>query len=223
LSERTLNFSPYNYVSNNPVGNTDPDGNVTISEFQYNSVQNVGIATQKAIPQMQQQQIAYQQWTSSTVEGAMYESGRQYAANVTADFYEKASLAGGGSSRSIGDPGRQLTKMFLDVTPIGSAVNSLLDFRAGNTVGGLINLTGALLDVAALRGGGSLSKAISAEGSAFTDNGNNYLYRALRADEAVTYGNGQGIFPKNPNGTWTLEQHLVRGSSPASWLNDPWI
>ena len=34
---------------------------------------------------------------------------------------------------------------------------------------------------------------------------------------------GQGLEAKNPNGTWTLEEHLVNGSSKKSWANDPYI
>ena len=28
---------------------------------------------------------------------------------------------------------------------------------------------------------------------------------------------------KNPDGAWSLAQHLVKGSSSTSWANDPWI
>lgn len=32
-----------------------------------------------------------------------------------------------------------------------------------------------------------------------------------------------GIVAKNPEGDWSLAQHLVKGSSRTSWANDPWI
>ena len=34
---------------------------------------------------------------------------------------------------------------------------------------------------------------------------------------------GLGLEAKNPNGNWTLEEHLVNGSSKTSWSNDPFI
>jgi RHS repeat-associated protein len=53
--------------------------------------------------------------------------------------------------------------------------------------------------------------------------GNNFAYRALTSANAESLASGQGIFPKNPTGSWTLEEHLIRGSSPKSFINDPWI
>ena len=37
------------------------------------------------------------------------------------------------------------------------------------------------------------------------------------------YTNGLGLEAKNPNGNWTLKEHLVNGSGKASWQNDPYI
>jgi len=34
---------------------------------------------------------------------------------------------------------------------------------------------------------------------------------------------GEGIVAKNPDGEWSLAEHIVRGSSRTSWDNDPWI
>jgi len=34
---------------------------------------------------------------------------------------------------------------------------------------------------------------------------------------------GEGIVAKNPEGEWSLAQHIVKGSSRTSWANDPWI
>ena len=50
-----------------------------------------------------------------------------------------------------------------------------------------------------------------------------YVYRSLNTLDAQNVANGNGLSAKAPNGKWTLEEHLIRGSSPKSWLNDPWI
>jgi RHS repeat-associated protein len=52
---------------------------------------------------------------------------------------------------------------------------------------------------------------------------NRFVYRAIRADEAASIKAGQGISSKNPAGSWSLEDHLIKGSSGSSWANDPWI
>jgi hypothetical protein len=49
------------------------------------------------------------------------------------------------------------------------------------------------------------------------------VYRALTSANAESLAAGDGIFAKAPAGSWSLEEHLIRGSSPKSFLNDPWI
>ena len=34
---------------------------------------------------------------------------------------------------------------------------------------------------------------------------------------------GLGLEAKNPNGTWSLKDHLISGSNKKSWNNDPFI
>jgi RHS repeat-associated protein len=70
------------------------------------------------------------------------------------------------------------------------------------------------------RGGASLllSKSLSQ-----TVSEGNFVYRAIRADEAGSIDLGLGISAKNPMGTWSMEDHLIHGSSPGSWTSDPWI
>lgn len=50
-----------------------------------------------------------------------------------------------------------------------------------------------------------------------------YLYRAITPDDAANIQNGLGIFAKNPSGAWSLEEHIVKGSSKAATKNTPWI
>lgn len=51
----------------------------------------------------------------------------------------------------------------------------------------------------------------------------NFAYRSLTSANAESLAAGNGIFAKAPGGFWTLEQHLIQGSSPKSFLNNPWI
>ncbi len=49
------------------------------------------------------------------------------------------------------------------------------------------------------------------------------MYRSLTSDQFESYSAGKGIFAKAPDGSWTLEQHLIHGSGKTSGFNDPWI
>ena len=51
----------------------------------------------------------------------------------------------------------------------------------------------------------------------------NYVYRALNQKDYERYIKGLGLEAKNPNGNWSLKEHLVNGSGKASWANDPYI
>lgn len=50
-----------------------------------------------------------------------------------------------------------------------------------------------------------------------------FVYRALTAADREALDAGRGITAKNPNGTWSLGEHVTFGSSRASRANDPWI
>lgn len=50
-----------------------------------------------------------------------------------------------------------------------------------------------------------------------------YAYRSLTKADAEPIASGNGIWAKNPNGSWTQEEHLVHGSGKAAVLNNPWI
>ncbi|ANI89340.1 hypothetical protein A9P82_08565 [Arachidicoccus ginsenosidimutans] len=56
-----------------------------------------------------------------------------------------------------------------------------------------------------------------------TEDGGNFVYRSLTSANSESLSVGKGIFAKAPGGSWTLEQHLIQGSSPKSFLYDPWI
>ncbi|WP_167958742.1 fibronectin type III domain-containing protein [Anaerosporobacter faecicola] len=57
------------------------------------------------------------------------------------------------------------------------------------------------------------------------DPSENYVYRALNQKDYERLSNGLGLEARNPDGTWTLQQHIVNGSgtNPKAWANDPFI
>ncbi|CAG9368252.1 SH3 domain-containing protein [Clostridium perfringens] len=50
-----------------------------------------------------------------------------------------------------------------------------------------------------------------------------YVYRAIHDADLQRIKDGLGLQAKNPNGTWSLEEHIVRGSNSESWKNDRFI
>jgi RHS repeat-associated protein len=70
--------------------------------------------------------------------------------------------------------------------------------------------------------GGSSAAAEGAAAAEDTETAN-LVFRALNSQDAATVARGEGIVAKNPEGEWSLAEHLVKGSSRASWANDPWI
>ncbi|OED43348.1 hypothetical protein AB832_02605 [Flavobacteriaceae bacterium (ex Bugula neritina AB1)] len=73
--------------------------------------------------------------------------------------------------------------------------------------------------------GGRAASGLKAVGKSFgrVFRRNNYAYRSLTAADAASLKAGNGLSAKAPNGSWSLEEHLIRGSSPKAWLNNPWI
>jgi len=57
----------------------------------------------------------------------------------------------------------------------------------------------------------------------FSSTKGNYAYRSLTSANAETYAMGKGISAKAPNGSWSLEQHLIGGSGYQSLMHNPWI
>lgn len=51
----------------------------------------------------------------------------------------------------------------------------------------------------------------------------NYVYRAITEADYKRLQQGQGLQPKNPQGKWTLEQHVIDGSYKSSLVNDPYF
>src|SRR5713226_6413612 len=65
--------------------------------------------------------------------------------------------------------------------------------------------------------------ATAAAANAAAEDAGNVVYRALNSQDVATMARGEGIVAKNPEGEWSLAQHIVKGSSRTSWANDPWI
>jgi hypothetical protein len=49
------------------------------------------------------------------------------------------------------------------------------------------------------------------------------VYRALTNEDLASESRGEGIQAKNPNGPWSLEDHVATGPRAQSLTNDPWI
>ncbi len=89
---------------------------------------------------------------------------------------------------------------------------------------GLDNVIIPLATAAAADGLGRLFFAADAIASnAVAKGGDNIVYRALTSENSQSFAAGRGIFAKAPDGSWTLEDHLIHGSSAKSFTNDPWI
>ena len=54
-------------------------------------------------------------------------------------------------------------------------------------------------------------------------NQKNIVYRGITKEQLATIKAGQGMYAKNPNGPWSLEMHLIHGSSEASHKFDRFI
>lgn len=88
----------------------------------------------------------------------------------------------------------------------------------GRTGGeGTLNAGLALLTAGTVKAPGGLARL----GNLATKN--KYAYRSLTAADAASLNAGNGISAKALNGTWSLEQHLINGSSSKARLNNPWI
>ncbi|MEW4923108.1 RHS repeat-associated core domain-containing protein [Algibacter sp. 2305UL17-15] len=54
-------------------------------------------------------------------------------------------------------------------------------------------------------------------------NANMFVYRSMTSLDAASVKAGNGLFAKAPYGAWTLEEHLIMGSSKKALFNNPWI
>jgi len=50
-----------------------------------------------------------------------------------------------------------------------------------------------------------------------------FVFRSLNSYDIESLKLGNGLWAKAPNGSWSLENHLVFGSRMSSWSNDPFI
>ena len=48
-------------------------------------------------------------------------------------------------------------------------------------------------------------------------------FRALNKDDRERLDRGLGLVAKNPYGDWSADKHVLSGSTPAAYENDPWI
>lgn len=94
----------------------------------------------------------------------------------------------------------------------------------------ILGLKGVVGEVNALKAGEASIKSGGkiAVKAGYCDTGvdtENYVYRALNKKDYERLSKGLGLEARNPDGTWTLKQHIVNGSgkNPKAWENDPYI
>ena len=124
----------------------------------------------------------------------------------------------------------------LDSAHVGEIAQAGWDgFANGAMFGGIFHGFGTALKVgkdvlkarSALKNTGEIAEnakiTSKAKCSLDGEESGDYVYRALNQKDYDRYTNGLGLEAKNPNGNWTLKEHLVNGSGKASWQNDPYI
>jgi hypothetical protein len=106
--------------------------------------------------------------------------------------------------------------MFVNATPIGAAVNSIKDFRAGNNVSGFLNLASVVFDVAAIRGAVGVSRVASSGGSIERGMVNSRTFYSVQsAEDATRLRNGGTPWPTAPNRA-ALGQGVYAWDNPSS-------
>ena len=118
------------------------------------------------------------------------------------------------SGRGMAKETKQLGTMLSNKGFTGVMKNELLGFAQGvkKSFSDFMADNRGFADFSAPIGGG--------KGGTGSDN---YVYRALNQKDLERYTNGLGLEAKNPNGSWSLKEHLVNGSGKTSWANDPYI
>ncbi|WP_166437076.1 LamG-like jellyroll fold domain-containing protein [Niastella caeni] len=146
-------------------------------------------------------------------------------------------LFGNGHIGKKSDVIRAMAKVRSDYyTPIGEAIaNGPIAAAMYKLQGDIGAIRGSVLDqmVFSLGGfpgnsgfstkGGRLSLPKFVPGTEAVTQPKEYSYRGLNSLNAKTLFDGEGVFGKNPNGTWSLEQHLILGSGKNAYLHDHWV
>jgi RHS repeat-associated protein len=213
LSESFSNFSPYHYGNNNPIRFIDPNG--MQGEDWVKNKKSGGL-----------------EWKDNVKgKGDVSESDPYTYFGAAGTEYQSADgrfiRLGSNGNWSVADQSlesreadaAQWTKDFKDqikdrqpwfdvsIAYAGTAATMLVP--GGGSVGVSFGRASA-----ALKNANKLMPKVA---------GKSYVYRALTAADAERFAAGIGLEGKAIDGLWSLEEHLIKGSSAKAWLNSPWI
>jgi RHS repeat-associated protein len=269
LAEKFVNQSPYDYVFNNPLSWTDPDGRAPALYTNFSAGKSAEMADKLAAGMEE----LYQVREEKKNEVIDIPHGNDCEPNYYASASPNDWYLPDGSDKPVWIDGSaeidgylHLSTRVVEVTPEQQGVFAMSSSSAGGVsidkIATLLNSGNqSVLDVvrglsassdlkaAIYHSAVSQGKAEAAEygaliamfvldfltvgetaiafealhGMVMARRGGNYAYRSLTSANAESLAIGKGIFAKAPNGSWTLEQHLIHGSSPKSFLNNPWI
>lgn len=119
---------------------------------------------------------------------------------------------------------RTFTTLFRKLGSVNALIACISNPSIGMCAQAALQIDSTLFTIATLGGGFEAEAAVDAAIEA-TDEGPaaNVVYRALNSQDVETISRGEWIVAKNPEGEWSLEEHIMGGSSKESLANDPWI
>ncbi len=117
--------------------------------------------------------------------------------------------------------GMMIDKYIVQGQPFDSSTAMEFLFLGANMFGATKSGTALATDV--MDFGRMVKGSRNAKNTGSGTSTDNYVYRALNQKDYERYTNGLGLEAKNPDGSWSLKEHLVDGSGKLSWVNDPYI
>ena len=207
-------LTPYQFASNRPIDGIDQDGleylsNLSARQKEYG--RNLVLDIQRD----QKARESYNLWKiqSGPQLSGYNKPGSEFHQQIQQNANERNWMAAGRQK----DGSKYPVDKFLENEHVQKFADNLaLPLLEGASYASGLGEVGMGLKMA--------SRSLLNQGSKQAAKaGENLVYRSLTSANAETLAAGKGIFAKAPGGSWTLEQHLIQGSSPKALLNNPWI